>query len=415
MSIKAFLTETAKRNSALRYILREGRFALSRAAFLPVRLSASVDQRLVLFESYNGQSYACSPRAIYEHMLTDPDFDGWKFVWAFRNPDDKQLPDSVRTRKIVSGSREYLRVCAAAGSIVINSSFAEGVTLRPQQQLLQTWHGTPLKRLGCDLSPTAGGDRLNGARDNRRRYRLNASRFSHLLSPSPTCSERLRTAFDLDSLGKSDIIRETGYPRNDRLHDPSDEYILRLRRQFGIPDGKRVLLYAPTYRDDQHKSGVGYIGENMLDFDALRDRLGEDWVVLFRPHYFIANAFDFSRCEGFVINAAHHDEVAELFLCSDVLVTDYSSVLFDFANLGRPMLFYMYDIDRYRDDIRGFYSSPEELPGPIVHTQQELTSELLRLDEYHERFGEKYASFCRKYTPLDDGCAAARAARLLLR
>lgn len=414
MSIRSRLTDIAKKSTLVRALLREARFILARMSYLPIKLTTAADSRLILFESYNGQSYACSPRAIYEYMLTDTRFDDCRFVWAFRQPDKKTLPDTSRTVKVVSGSREYMRMCATAGVIIINSSFTEGVTLRRSQKLIQCWHGTPLKRLGCDLSDSTGGDQLNGAWDNRRRYRQNARRATFMLSPSPVCSERLRSAFDLDALGRSDIIRETGYPRNDMLLGAGSEKICSLREKFGIPEGKRVMLYAPTYRDNSHKSGIGYVGENMLDFDILREQLGADWVVLFRPHYFIANAFDFSRFGGFVINAAEVDEVAELFLVSDLLITDYSSVLFDYAVLGRPMLFYMYDFDSYRDDIRGFYSDPQELPGPIARTQAELMRELALLDGYSARFGDKYAAFKRKYTPLDDGKAAQRAAELLL-
>ena len=175
------------------------------------------------------------------------------------------------------------------------------------------------------------------------------------------------------------------------------------------------MLYAPTFRDDRHVSGVGYTGSVMLDFDALRERFGSEWVVLFRPHYFIADSFDFSKYSGFVLNAAKADEIAELMLASDVLITDYSSVMFDYANLRRPMLFYMYDFERYRDEIRGFYFSVDELPGPIVKTQPELEEELRRLADFDARFGEKYSRFCEKYVPLDDGNAARRAAELLKR
>lgn len=414
MSLKAVFTDIAKSSPALRALMRGMRYAFERAKYLPVRLSSRTDDKLVLFESYNGQSYACSPRAIYEEMLNNPDFSDYRFVWAFKKPDEKALPDSARTEKTVSGSREYFRICAKAGAIVINSSFAEGVTLRKDQILLETWHGTPLKRLGFDLSPTAG-DKLNSARDNRRRYALNAKRFTYLLSPSPACSQSLRSAFALDRFGKADIIRETGYPRNDMLVNADAEHIAVLRGKFGVPAGKRVMLYAPTFRDDKHVSGVGYTGSVMLDFDALRERIGGEWVVLFRPHYFIADSFDFSKYGGFVLNAAKADEIAELMLVSDVLITDYSSVMFDYANLRRPMLFYMYDFEQYRDEIRGFYFGVDELPGPIVKTQPELEEELDRLDEYEARFGEKYSRFRVKYVPLDDGAAARRAAELLKR
>lgn len=412
MSIKSALTDLAKKLPALRFVMREVRFAAALAAYLPRRIKGKPDPQLFLFESYNGHSYACSPRAIYEAMLRDSRFDSCRFVWAFKNLESKTLPDTARTSCVVSGSAEYFDICSKAGCIIINSSFAEGVTLKNEQTLLQTWHGTPLKRLGFDLDKT-GGDKLNSIRDNRRRYALNAKRFSYLISPSPECSRRLCTAFGLDRTGRQDIICETGYPRNDMLYTASDADIAAIRARFGIAGSKRVALYAPTYRDNVHQSGVGYIGENMLDFDALRQRLGEDWVILFRPHYFIANSFDFSRYEGFVINAAEADEVSELYLISDVLITDYSSVFFDYANLRRPMIFYMYDMEQYSSEIRGFYSDCGELPGPMVHTQERLTEELLSLESYFVRFGEKYDAFRRKYNPLDDGHAAERVLDLL--
>lgn len=411
MSIKSALTDLAKKIPALRFVMREVRFAAARAAYLPRRIKGTPDPELFLFESYNGHSYACSPRAIYEAMLRDSRFAGCRFVWAFKDPKSKTLPDTSRTSLVASGSAEYFDICSKAGCIIINSSFAEGVALKKGQTLLQTWHGTPLKRLGFDLDKT--GDKLNSIHDNRRRYALNAKRFTYLISPSPECSRRLRTAFGLDRLGKQDIIRETGYPRNDMLYTASRTDIAAIKKRFGIAEGKRVALYAPTYRDNAHQSGVGYIGENMLDFDELRKQLGEDWVILFRPHYFIANAFDFSRYEGFVINAAEADEVSELYLVSDVLITDYSSVFFDYANLRRPMIFYMYDEEQYSSEIRGFYSDCGELPGPIVHTQAHLTEELLSLDSCFDRFGEKYDAFRQKYNPLDDGHAAERVLDLL--
>lgn len=411
MSIKSALTNLAKKMPALRFVMREVRFAAARASYLPRRIKGRPDSELFLFESYNGHSYACSPRAIYEAMLQDSRFDSCRFVWAFKNPEIKTLPDTARTSCVASGSAEYFDICSKAGCIIINSSFAEGVTLKKGQTLLQTWHGTPLKRLGFDLDKT--GDKLNSIHDNRRRYALNAKRFTYLISPSPECSRRLCTAFGLDKSGRQEIIRETGYPRNDMLYTASDADIAALRERFGIAEGKRVALYAPTYRDNSHQSGVGYIGENMLDFDLLRRQLGKDWVILFRPHYFIANAFDFSRYEGFVINAAEADEVSELYLISDVLITDYSSVFFDFANLRRPMIFYMYDMEQYGNEIRGFYSDCDELPGPMVHTQEALTGELLSLNDYFSRFGEKYDIFRKKYNPLDDGHAAERVLDLL--
>ena len=145
--------------------------------------------------------------------------------------------------------------------------------------------------------------------------------------------------------------------------------------------------------------------------DRLRRELGDDYVILFRVHYFVANQFDFTRYEGFVYNVTEYDDISALYVISDMLITDYSSVFFDFANLGRPMIFYMYDREAYADDIRGFYLSLDELPGPIVTTEEELLDSIknYRKDDYDE----KYREFNQKYNPLDDGHASERVIDIL--
>ncbi len=413
MSIKAALTDLAKRSSLLRTVMRETRFILGRLSYFPLRLTHSTDRKLIMFESYGGRSYACSPRAIYECMLRDPRFERCRFVWAFEHPEQKLLPDDTasggRTEKVKSGSRKYYQICSKAGIIVINSSFPERISLRSDQILVETWHGTPLKRLGYDIETEGGGDALNGKKDNCRRYDINSKRFSMLLSPSPFCSKMLISAFGLDRRGRAGIVRETGYPRNDYLYNYTGNDASEIKRKLGIPEDKRLLLYAPTYRDNCHRSGVGYTFDCPVDFAALRSSLGEQWAVLFRAHYFVANSFDFSAHEGFVYDVSGVDDINELYVISDVLVTDYSSVFFDFANLMRPMLFYMYDLEQYAGEIRGFYFDYRSVPGPIVETQEQLTEELMRLNEYEQRFGERYARFHELINPLDDGHAAERA------
>ena len=140
------------------------------------------------------------------------------------------------------------------------------------------------------------------------------------------------------------------------------------------------MLYAPTFRDNQH-DGSGYTYDTHLDFDRLREEFGDEYVILFRAHYFVANQFDFSRYEGFVYDVSALDDITPLYLISDLLITDYSSVFFDYANLKRPVLFYMYDLEQYANDIRGFYFSLDELPGPILKTEDELVDAIRRVEE----------------------------------
>ena len=171
---------------------------------------------------------------------------------------------------------------------------------------------------------------------------------------------------------------------------------------------KKLPFYLPTFRDNQHTSGIGYTYELQIDFDRLRKAIGDEYVVLFSPHYFIANSIDLSKYEGFVINVARYDEINELYLVSDIIMTDYSSVFFDFANLKRPIVFYMYDYDLYQSRLRDFYISLDELPGPITRTQEELEKCIINIETEFPKYERKYEDFNKKYNYLDDGNASER-------
>ena len=207
------------------------------------------------------------------------------------------------------------------------------------------------------------------------------------------------------------MIIEEGYPRNDRLVTADVLEKARAKDRvgmFGI--GKKVILYAPTWRDNQYTSGVGYTYKPEIDFDLLREELGDEYVILFRAHYLVAHNFDFDRYEGFIYDVSDYDDINDLFLASDILVTDYSSVFFDYANLDRPMVFYMYDLDQYKDEIRGFYTDLYELPGPIVTTEKSLIGAIKGLPEDFKP-DVKYNNFKAKYVPKDDGEATKRTLR----
>ena len=230
-----------------------------------------------------------------------------------------------------------LETLARAGCIVVNNRLPEYVYPKDDQVYVQCWHGAPLKRLGYDVEIEMESA-LNTTNELAERFGMDARKWTHLLSPSPYASKHLADAFGLPLEKRGSVIVEEGYPRNDALvRSRGDESVrARLRDSLGVPEGKRVLLYAPTWRDDSYQDGVGYTFDYLLDFDLMRQQLGDEWVVLFRPHYYIANQFDFSAYEGFVIDVSKVDDVNDLYLASDVLLTDYSSVMFDYANLRSP-------------------------------------------------------------------------------
>ena len=188
---------------------------------------------------------------------------------------------------------------------------------------------------------------------------------------------------------------ETGYPRNDIMHwDNKEEIAGQLRDKLGVPKDKKTVLYAPTWRDDEYYVKGQYKFSLKLDLKLMQEKLGDEYVVLLRTHYFIADAVDLTEFEGFAFNFSDYDDISELYLISDYLITDYSSVFFDYANLKRPMLFFTYDLEKYRDILRGFYIDiEEELPGPLLFTTEEIIEALKNIDEIEEEYREKYKVF----------------------
>ena len=372
-----------------------------------------LDQKSVLFESFMGRTYSDSSRAIFERMRADARFDGYTFYWAFKDPGRAQTqlaalhPELRGVTFVTYGSKEFDRAAAVSGYWVTNSRMPEYLQPRQGQVYLQCWHGTPIKRLARDIQIETANV-MNSSRELAERYRFDASRYTYMVSPSPYATEKFTSAFSLDLLGKQDAILEVGYPRNDRLADPDAAEVAAIKDRLGIPQDKKVMLWAPTWRDDQHETGKGYTLSLEMDFDALRERLGDEWVILFRAHYFIVSQFDFSQQEGFVWNVGGVDDVNDLYLVADALVTDYSSVMFDYANLRRPMVFYMYDLVQYRERLRGFYFDFSELPGPIVHTIDDFISAVENMPSYWDQYQEQYRAFNEKFTPLDDGHASDR-------
>jgi len=282
----------------------------------------------------------------------------------------------------------------------------EGITKKKGQIYVQCWHGSPLKKLRYDIEVDGGS--LNSIKEIRKRNDIDAKRFDYFISPSKYCTEKFTSAFNLKKLGKENIIIEKGYPRNDFLFNKSKNDIKDIKKKLGIPINKKVIFYLPTFRDNQHKSGVGYTYELALDLESFEKKFSKEYVMLFSPHYFIENSLNLEKYKDFIINVARYDEINELYLISDIIMTDYSSVFFDFANLKKPMIFYMYDYDEYKGKLRDFYISLSELPGPIAKNQKELENYLKNIDKEFEKNKEKYEKFNKKYNYLDDGNASER-------
>ena len=404
--MKKMLVDISKRNILFRKMCRNINLVIKKIRYIWYKIKYKMDDETILFEAFGGRNYSCSPKAIYEKMLSMPQFKNFKFVWAFLDTDIHDVKEDKRTTIVKSKSKEYYKYCSIAKYWIVNSIMEESLTKKKGQVYVQCWHGTPIKKLRCDIE--VDGSVLNTIKEIRKRNDIDAKRFDYFISPSKYCTEKFISAFNLKKLNKENIIIEEGYPRNDFLFNKTQKDITLIKEKLKIPINKKVIFYLPTFRDNQHTSGIGYTYELQIDFDRLRKAIGDEYVVLFSPHYFIANSIDLSKYEGFVINVARYDEINELYLVSDIIMTDYSSVFFDFANLKRPIVFYMYDYDLYQSRLRDFYISLDELPGPITRTQEELEKCIINIETEFPKYERKYEDFNKKYNYLDDGNASER-------
>ncbi|WP_017578596.1 bifunctional glycosyltransferase/CDP-glycerol:glycerophosphate glycerophosphotransferase [Nocardiopsis valliformis] len=348
----------------------------------------------VLFDSYSGKQYSDSPRGMSEE-LRERGVDA-PLSWLVRDL-QVPLPEGLNTVRV--SSREYYEALARSEFIVSNAHLPVWFDKRPGQTIVQTWHGSMLKRIGFDISDVQFGNR-----DYHERLKRETNQWDYLVSPSPWATPILRSAFGFEG-----EILETGYPRNDIFHRPEREALTeRVRGRLGLPEGKKVVLYAPTWRDNKFYGPGKYKLDLNLDLQRLYEELGDDHVLLVRRHPNIVDRVP-TVGKDFVYDVSSYPEIQELFLVTDILVTDYSSLMFDFANTGRPMLFFTYDLEEYRDNLRGFYFDFETTaPGPLLRTSDEVIESIRGIDGVRAEHAERYDAFVKQFCPLDDGKAAAR-------
>ena len=319
----------------------------------------------------------------------------------FKNPQKyKFLEKYPNTYVEKYRSNAYYRYYAQAGYWITNYLLSCGIKKRAGQKYVQTWHGTPLKKIGCDVL------RSQLPQAERRRtyveYEREGAIIDFIPSPSAFYTDKITSAFRLGAQAK---ILEQGYPRNDALFAVNEQSCLKIKQKLGIPRDKKVILYAPTWRDDQHTAGTGYTYELGVDFGQMQEKLGISCVILFRAHYFISNHFDFQKYRGFIYDVSEYDDINDLYIISDLLITDYSSVFFDYANLKRPMFFYMYDYEKYKNKLRDFYFDIEELPGPVIKESCDISQGVLKLlNDF--TYDETYVRFNEKFNPVNHACSS---------
>lgn len=358
-----------------------------------------IDEKTIIFQATTGMNYSCNPRAIYEELLNL----GYKMkgVWVVNRAQTgiKGNPIIVKPNTL-----KYYYYMATGKYFVNNGNFPDFYEKRKGTVHLQTWHGTPLKRLGFDIHPSSPSYEENTSEKLLRRIR----RWDYLIAPNEYTGEILQRAFKY----KNKMLN-VGYPRNDIFYKQEEikkNIAKNVREYLNIPADKKVILYAPTWRDYEFHTGQANEPYNFkFRLEKFAEKFGGQYVLLIRLHPREAVRCQIDDFENMIYNVSNYDDIKDLYLISDILITDYSSVMFDFANTRKPIIFFAHDINRYSSTLRGFYFNlEEEAPGPIVRTESELFKTIENIDKVYQAYKGKYDRFYQKFCSWEDGSAAKR-------
>jgi len=362
-------------------------------------------EQVFLFECFKGKMVNDSPLAIYQYLLRNN--TSAKFTWVLSSPSHPMyliLKENKNTDVVIYGTNDYFRAYATSKYWIVNCRIPFRIVKKAGQIFVQCWHGTPLKKLGLDIE--IGDNALASQVGVRYAYSLEAKRIDYFISPSEYASKCFASSFGL----KKNQILELGYPRNDDLvNNSSDLHLInKLKKSLHIPADKTVILYAPTFRDNSFcNKRKSHILNNPLENEDFLHKFDDKIVFLYRGHYFTDLQSESSR----FVDVSDYDNVNDLLLISDLLITDYSSIFFDFSILNKPTLFFMYDREEYESKIRGFYLDINvELPGKISSLPSVLADDIFAtLNEEHES-----SRFNAIYNPYEDGFSGQRVVNALI-
>ena len=341
-----------------------------------------INNKLILFESMWGSKFNCNPRAIYEYI--DKKYPEFKCVWALN---DEHIPITGRGARVRRGSLEYYKVLAEAKYLVNNVNFVDDYIKRDGQIEIQTMHGTPLKTLGFDVP-----DELLTI-EERQQFERKTERWNYLVVQGKFMEEKAYPIYHYR--GK---ILKTGYPRTDGLYKEAD--VDDIKSRLGIPKDKKVILYAPTWR-------VRGNFDMALDLDKMREELGDEYVLLIRIHYFASAGYTVPADNKFIFNMNDYANAENLYKITDIMITDYSSIMFDYALLGKPLIFFAYDLENYAGATRGVYFDIRtEAPGDVVYTTEEVINAVKSADRPSAEMLQRAQAFRKKYLTYEcaDSC-----------
>ena len=342
-----------------------------------LKIFVPINKKKILFMSFGGKRFDDSPMVLYNRIKNDADFADYELVWGFINPKDFD----TGCKKVKTDTVKYYIEALSAGIWISNSSLERGLHFKRKGNIeINTWHGTPLKKLGCDIEKERGY--VN----------------KKLSSADLFCAQ---SEFDRDIWVRifktqKDKIIISDLPRNDVLTDKAAFNVAQIKNKLNISPDKKVLLYAPTFREyDRTSSGACFIAPP-IDKEKWKRAFAKDYIVLVRAHYETTKIMGIDSDE-FFINVSDYPNLNELIAVSDALISDYSSIYFDYAITEKPMFNYSYDFEEY-EKFRGLYYKPADIfPCRMNLTEEELIDDILSFDA--DKYVEKVKKFKERFTP----------------
>ncbi len=354
-------------------------------------------RRRALFESWRGR-YSDSPRVVSELLGTvAPDVQR---VWVASNPAD--FPADVTC--IPRHRPRHFGYLAGCDFLVTNDIVTRHLVKGPKVTYVQAWHGSPIKVVGLDESEP----RYRNGMAHRKRMLRDVAKWDYLLTNSEEYTRILRGAF-----GYEGEVLEVGYPRNDILVNDDGSRREQIRRGLGLRPDQQAVLYTPTWRDDAQREGGGFFQPQLIDWRLLDSLLPPDVVILNKLHNHVTA--DQPPPDGRVIDVSRYADVTDLILASDAMISDYSSIIYDYAVTGRPIVLHAPDLDRYRGQVRAFYFDYESwAPGPITGSTEELAEVIGSLDRVADEYANTYGDFVKRFCTFETGRASEQVVAALL-
>ena len=327
------------------------------AGFRVLGLFNRPNPRRIMFQSLIGKTYSDSPRVLFDTIKADPGFKDYQFVWAFAEPDKFEVDGA---KKVKLNSIGYFLETMRSGIWISNVDMERGLHYKSKKTLyLNTWHGIPIKKIG-------------NAQKNRNDY--NYFDVDMMCCSCPFEKEIFVRDFKIPEK----VIVQCGMPRNDELYNITEEERIAFRKELNIPDGKKVILYCPTWRDSAD-GGNNYQVAPPIDVDLWQRELGGEYVMLFRMHH-LTTEMSGIEFNSFAIDVSKAPMINKLLAVADILISDYSATFFDYCILEKPIISFAYDYEEYSAN-RGFYQDLNQvLPGDMFKTQEEIISHIKNMD-----------------------------------